>query len=109
MMESDESCLTNLFHGGDDFFGAWEDSVLKAFVVGHRHVFLRDTHDRRVECVENLPLNSVGDFRAYPAERTILFRNHDAMRFRDGLKNRQPIERLDRTQIDHFGVDFFLR
>ena len=93
--------LTNFFHRRDDFFGARQDGFLEPFVVRHRHILLRNPHDRRVEFIEYFLLNPVGDFGANAAEGTVLLYNDNTMGLRHGLQECRKIERLDRAQIEH--------
>jgi hypothetical protein len=53
-------------------------------------------------------LNPVANFCADPAERMVLFNNHNAMRLCDGIKNRLLVERFNRAQINNLSGNIFL-
>src|SRR5947209_1920888 len=91
--------ITDFARGRYDFFGAGQDSFLQTLVVRHRHIFLGNARDWRVEFIEDFLLHTVTNLRANPAIRPVLFRNYHAMRFGNRIENRFFIERLDRTQI----------
>src|SRR5256714_1689931 len=102
------SGVTNLLNGGDQLLRAGQNRFFELLVVRHRHVFLRNAQNRRVELIENLFLNSIRNFRADAAERPILFDDHHAMRFRNGVQDRIQVERLDRTKVENLGADLFV-
>src|SRR5438105_4191066 len=102
------SGVANFFYSGHQLVGIWQNEFLKPLVVRHRHILLRNAHDRRVELIKNVFLNSVTNFRTDATERAILFDNHNVMRFRDGVEDHFLIQRFDRTKIDDLGRNIFL-
>src|SRR5262249_54573288 len=101
--------LTDFFHRSDDLFRARQDCFFQRLVVMHSHFFLRNAHDRSIELVEDFFLNAKADFGADSAKWAVLLCNHHSMSLAHGFENRWQIQRLDRTQIEHLGVDPILR
>src|SRR5215212_9624936 len=87
------SGVTNLLHGSDQLLHAWEHSFLEPLIVWHRHVFLRNPKNRGIELIEHFLLDPIRDFRPHPAKGTVLFDDHNPMRFAYRTQDRFQIQR----------------
>ncbi len=77
-------------------------------VVGNGHVRAAETHDRRFEHVEHVAFRDHrGDFGADAHRLHAFVHDEQPMRLADACGDRRKVDRTQRAQVDHFGVDAF--
>src|SRR5580765_5549368 len=101
--------VTNGLRRLDDFGHRGKRQLFKIGGVGHRHIFSRHARDRRIQIVKSVCHHAGSNFGADTALLPALLHSNQACRLLNGGHYGFGVHWLERTQIDHLGVDTFFR
>jgi hypothetical protein len=74
-------------------------------VVRDRHVQCRNTHRRRIQLEETFFIDDRHHLGAHTYCRLGLFGDYRTMGLADGVADARAIQRVEREQVDHLGLD----
>src|SRR2546428_12146701 len=91
-----------------DVLACRDRRLLQGQAVRHRHLSAAQPADWRVQIVEASLLDPGGDLRGNAIGRPALLDDEAPARAANRLDDGWPVDRSDRTQVDHLGVDVLL-
>src|SRR5690606_23443115 len=96
--------VEHALHGGDRLGRVRLGGLLQRLVVRHRDVGRRDPEDRRIQLVEDLPLDHVHHLRTDTGKVPPLLQHHAAVGARHRGEQCLGVERADGAEVDHLGL-----
>src|SRR5262245_55149256 len=101
--------ITDLARGGGDLVGIGQRQLLQVGGVRQRHVLAGHACDRRVQPVERLLHHDRRDLRTDAGEGPALLHRDDPVGLLHRFHDRGDVQRAQRAQIDHLGIDALAR
>src|SRR5438105_10367333 len=101
--------ITNALRRRDHILNRRQCQPLEICSIWHWHIFAGDPDRRRIQIIKRFVHHGGGNLRSDGANRPTLLHSHDAVRPLHRLDHCLNVERPQRTQVNQFGFDAFLR